>query len=170
MWNGARVCECANRPAGLCLQQKVIIQNELLCGMCQGVPWGIVRCNTCQQCYCRNCITQRIQKISQKCIKCGQYFKEAESDMNLIEFLEQQQFNCYFKDDGCNQVVQYTNFETHISACSFRRRVCQLCGSMYFQKDQPVHKKSCWDIEIKCEECTQVMSKKEKSTHTKLDW
>ena len=104
------------------------IMNTFVCIICYGVSINPVKCDGCQTVYCKTCLPAdafnkhaKPDKKSSYCSKkytchkmCG--FKTV-SELGRIEknILNSLAFKCQHADDGCKEIILYSNLKKHLS-------------------------------------------------------
>ena len=67
--------------------------------------------------FCKTCIDAYLQQKN-KCPTCKIIF-EYKSNNYIINLLNKQQFKCIFENDGCKDILSYSEYLNHINNCKY---------------------------------------------------
>ncbi|UJR11011.1 hypothetical protein I4U23_015195 [Adineta vaga] len=114
---------------------------ELLCSICQNVLWKPVACITCENAFCSKCIHMWIERLDVSCqttcpFKCNFNKKRAPPILNSL--LSKLKIYCVYRDNGCQQILNYDVLENHQQTCDYKDIVCPVC-QMCITKQDPTN-------------------------------
>lgn len=142
-----------------------IFASELICSICLEVARDPKNCKTCQNLFCKFCISKQIQ--ANKC--CPNRCNYIEEDLNLSfkKLLYKIQLKCLFFSQGCDQLIDYENFDKHINTCSQGNYIClsKLCSFEGPLKEILLHVSTCPMKIVVCIYCSKEIYKIEYDTH-----
>ena len=85
-----------------------ILGDNIICSICQELLYDPVQCESCQNCFCKECITQWIKKSKSCPFKCEKIiFKGNRFVKNILSILK---FKC---DNNCDYEIPYLEIEKH---------------------------------------------------------
>lgn len=84
------------------------ISQYTTCVICEGIAWNPVQCESCENCFCEECLV-KWQKESKHCpFRCLNATYKKNKIINKL--LSQLELNC---QNGCGQVIKYDNLLNH---------------------------------------------------------
>ena len=119
-----------------------VIQNEidisnLICPICYNILKQPRFCssNKNSHSFCKECIDKYLE-INNKCPICKNIFEnkiknEIENELDKLEF------KCLFYKEGCNEVVKYLEYFSHIYSCKYNNLIyeCKIDKYNYLKKE-----------------------------------
>ncbi|CAF1383224.1 unnamed protein product [Adineta ricciae] len=104
--------------------------SELECPICHNILWKPVACNTCENAFCAYCIHKWINQRDSKSEKICPFactFEEKRAPPVLNKLLTKLQIYCAYRDNGCQQILNYDALETHQKTCEYKSIICSVC-------------------------------------------
>ena len=122
-------------------QDKVIKKeniDDLICPICFYVLKNPISCsnNKNAHTFCKECIDQYL-KENNKCPVCKINF-EYKINNELIKSLNKLLFECLFKENGCKEILSYSEYLNHINICKYNNNIqykCNIKKYNYNKKD-----------------------------------
>ena len=95
---------------------------DLICPICYCILKEPINCsdNKNAHYFCKECIDIFL-KESNKCPTCKQNF-EYKINEKLKTELKELSFKCMFKNEGCNDIIPYSEYLNHINNCKYTNR------------------------------------------------
>ena len=150
------------------------VDRNFICLICSNVLKDPVLCPGNHHCFCRACITKRLEN-SQKCPRCDDQLTVetlAEPQRMIKQMLNELNIHCVYVDKGCQEIVQLQKLDSHEATCGFMPAVCknQGCGATLNQRDLIHHESEvCEFRKLKCHSCgemTKTLTDMEKRIET----
>ena len=153
---------------------------NIICPICYFVLNEPINCsdNKNSHYFCKECIDIFL-KESNKCPTCKQNF-EYKINEKLKTELKELSFKCMFKNEGCNDIIPYSEYLNHINNCKYTNRYeCQIkkynyykkefekCGHIGNKMNLDKHYKLCAFIQYKCIFCNESILKIDIKEHVK---
>jgi len=155
-------------PTDFILPQFEKLCEELICEICLGVVYNPVICGICLTPYGSECLSSWFINHKNKCPKrCS--FVRMELPLITKKIMNKIEFNCMHKDKGCNAIIHYEDFYTHVNSCDYADYKCLIDGCSetgpkgYIQ----AHVHQCDNYLHQCNYCKTVMKSKEYYYHMK---
>ena len=117
--------------------------------------------------FCKDCIDKYIQENNNnKCPICKLNFEYKNNNEINIK-LNKLEFKCLYKNEGCNNIIKYSDYLNHINNCIYNKYECQIkkynynikkfeiCGFKSNIKDIETHIKNCAFIKYYCIFCDE---------------
>ena len=99
--------------------------SELECSICHNILWKPVSCKTCENAFCAYCIHKWIKQHDICPFACK--FEEKRAPPVLDKLLSKLQIYCVYRDNGCQQILNYDALETHQKTCEYKSIICSVC-------------------------------------------
>lgn len=100
------------------------IKQFAVCSICTGILINPVQCVSCENCFCKSCISDWLSKSKSCPFKCKHTsFKESRLIKSLLEPLI---VKC---PNDCNAEVKYEDLQAHEQTCPKNLTNCPLCDS-----------------------------------------
>ena len=146
---------------------------NLLCPICYCILKNPKSCSDKKNShlFCKDCIDQYIQKNNNnKCPLCKLNFEYKNNNEINIK-LNKLEFKCLYKNEGCNDIIKYSDYLNHISNCIYNKYICQIkkynyntkrfeiCGFKSNKKNIENHIKKCAFMEYYCIFCNKNIFK-----------
>ena len=140
------------------------------CPICLNVLKDPMSCsdNKNSHSFCKECIEKYIHENNNNtCPTCKQIFQnKINNDIN--ESLNKLSFNCYYKNEGCNKIISYSDYLNHIKNCEYNNEYeCHVKKFNYINKEFEIcgvkdnktnienHLKSCALMKLNCLFCNE---------------
>jgi len=149
----------------LILSQFEGLSEELICPICLDIVWHPICCLNCSSPYGDKCLNNWFKYNS----LCPKQCKFEKSEVNLLlkRIINKIEFNCLYKENGCNTIIKYEHFYHHVNSCDFANYRCSAEGCEIQGSRQTLieHLKICeFGIE-KCTTCSITLKRKEFFEH-----
>ena len=144
------------------------IDESLLCGICQEVPFHPEECVTCQNMFCSECITAWIEKKAKCPYSCPPPYQSSRPHKLIRQALSALKYTCKNKENGCEEVLAMESIEKHEGKCGFGKIKCPIseeCKEEMMRKELEEHEKICEYFMIKCEKCEFSVARKLFANH-----
>ena len=144
------------------------IDESLLCGICQEIPFKPEECTTCQNLFCSECIRAWIDKKSKCPFDCPAPFSSTKPHKLIRQALSNLKYRCKNQENGCEEIIILESLEKHEGKCEFAKLKCPFsneCSKELLRKDCEEHHKSCEFALISCEKCLFEIKRKELESH-----
>ena len=142
----------------------------LKCKICLNILLNPYDCSKCGNTFCYTCIN-KLKESMKKCpFGCIDY-EIMPSSFGLKRFLEQLNFTCLNKENGCNEIISYNNLEQHDKNCKYINSICpnNQCGKTIQWNLLNNHiQNECLYTLFECPKCHLKINRKEFLTHTKI--
>ena len=154
-------------------------KNDFICPICFYVLNKPISCSDKKNShsFCEQCIKEYL-KENYKCPSCKLFF-EYKINNDLYNELNQLPFKCLYKDEGCNDIISYSEYLNHINKCKYgnMKYECQIkkynntnkefvkCGFIWNKINMKNHLNLCALIKYKCLFCNEVIIKKNLEEH-----
>ena len=142
----------------------------LKCKICLNILLNPYDCSKCGNTFCYSCIN-KLKESMKKCpFGCVDY-EIMPSSFAIKKFLEQLNFTCLNKENGCNEIIPYNNLEQHDKNCSYINAICpnNQCGKKIQWNSLKNHlQNECLYTLFECPNCHLKLNRKEYSTHSKI--
>ena len=101
---------------------------DLICPICFYVLKNPISCSSNKNAhsFCKECIEQYL-KGSNKCPTCKLNF-EYKINNGLNDALNKLNFECLFKNEGCKEILSYSEYLNHINICKYDNNVQYECN------------------------------------------
>ena len=110
---------------------------DLICPICLQILKNPVCCSDKinSHPFCKDCIDEFL-KEKNKCPICKLLF-EYKNNKNIIDKLNMLSFHCMFKNEGCNEILSYSEYLNHINNCKYNdnKYECQIGKYNYENKE-----------------------------------
>ena len=154
---------------------------NLICAICLNVLKNPISCSDKNNChsFCKECIDGYL-KESNNCPTCKENF-EYKKNYLLNNKLVKLNFNCAFKNEGCNSIIPYSDYLNHINNCKYNNSTyeCRImkynynykefkkCGYTGNKLDIENHFKLCAYIKCNCLFCNKFVLQMNLEEHAK---
>ena len=142
----------------------------LKCKICLNILLNPYDCSKCGNTFCYSCIN-KLKESMKKCpFGCTDY-EIMPSSFAIKKFLEQLNFTCLNKENGCNEIISYNNLEQHDKNCNYINTICpnNQCGIKIQWNLLNNHiQNECLYTLFECPKCHLKINRKEFGTHTKI--
>ena len=142
----------------------------LKCKICLNILLNPYDCSKCGNSFCFSCIN-KLKESDKKCpFGCTDY-EIMPSSFAIKKFLNQLQFSCLNKENGCNEIISYNNIEQHDKNCEYINSICpnNQCGMKLPWHLLKNHlQNECLYTLFECEKCHLKLNRKELVSHNKL--
>ena len=165
-----------NIPGGIPLSRVIDLEKHekilpvLKCKICLNILLNPYDCSKCGNTFCYTCIN-KLKESMKKCpFGCIDY-EIMPSSFAIKKFLEQLNFTCLNKDNGCNEIISYNNLEQHDKNCKYINSICpnNQCGKTIQWNLLNNHiQNECLYTLFECPKCHLKINRKEFLTHTKI--
>ena len=98
---------------------------DFICQICLSFVINPVECQTCDCIFCRRCIHDYTLYSKHCPNRCPPNFKPV--NRILKNMINQVRVNCAFFHKGCNEILNYENYERHIKQCEYAPYMCLKC-------------------------------------------
>ena len=142
---------------------------DLICPICLNVLKNPISCSDKKNShsFCKECIDTFL-KENNKCPICKLIF-EYKINNNLQKELNKLSFKCQFKNEGCNEILFYSDYLNHIFNCKYnniqyecnvkkydyKRKEFKKCGYLGNKNEIEIHFKLCGLNEYECIFCNE---------------
>ena len=155
-------------PKDIQVADKNILQ-DWTCGICQELVFNPMICDNCNYICCKDCIEENMKKCKYICpIKCK---SPAYRILNVTEnkYINNIKLRC--KHEGCNEFIEYTNYNDHLEHCQKRLYQCNNhpCKSQGIYKQMVEHSKICQYRTVYCKLCKKPFTYIDKDKHFSMD-
>ncbi len=132
---------------------------EMTCPICISLVFNPVHCKKCTNLICKSCIDAWLLK-SPNCPLCNEEFFPNEPVNFVKNSLSQIKSKCLNSKPtqesdetpsedsnlnyGCQMLIRYNDYESHIRACDFRPYTCTTCNTKCLRKEMLEHEKTCF--------------------------
>eukprot|EP00475_Leptophrys_vorax_P001846 TRINITY_DN11032_c0_g1_i1.p1 TRINITY_DN11032_c0_g1~~TRINITY_DN11032_c0_g1_i1.p1 ORF type:complete len:449 (+),score=76.19 TRINITY_DN11032_c0_g1_i1:8-1354(+) len=158
------------------IEEKTVIDNDLLCMICQNVLLDPRQLSGCKHSYCKSCLDQW-SKLQKRCPACRTTMQENAPNEKATEHITKLQVKCRNHDMGCVATGVLgsapTFWDTHEAAdCQIKK--CQYCG--FRTTELQVHLETCDQVTVPCPfhkiGCTVTPKKAEVQDHVDacIEW
>ena len=142
----------------------------LKCKICLNILLNPYDCSKCGNTFCCSCIT-RLKDSNKSCpFGCTDY-DIIPSSFAIKKFLNQLNFSCLNKDNGCEEIIPYSNIEQHDKNCECINSVCpnENCGiKMPWNLLKNHIQNECNYTLFECDKCRIKLSRNEIQFHKKM--
>ena len=142
----------------------------LKCKICLNILLNPYDCSKCGNTFCYSCIN-KLKESNKKCpFGCTDY-DIMPSSFAIKKFLNQLQFQCLNKENGCNEIISYNNIEQHDKNCEYINSICpnNQCGIKVPWNLLKNHiENECLYTLYECDKCHLKLNRKEIESHDKL--
>jgi len=145
---------------------------ELTCELCSLILHCPTNCAECESSFCRDCLTdyRAVKKDNGATCPKGCIAQERKPHMIILNLLSNLQVTCAFKQNGCKEVINHKELESHEAQCGFKQVACQGCEVMLLATEIKEHEHSCDLIKVQCEKCLTILTRKEqKESHNEIN-
>ncbi|CAF3763715.1 unnamed protein product [Adineta steineri] len=133
---------------------------DLECALCHEVLWKPVACQLCETPFCHPCIHQQL-KTDLKCPNGCNFYIERKCPPFISKVLSRLQISCFYKPNGCQQVLNYDALEKHEFECQYQLVPCSGCELNIMKTDLTAHQLTCKAIKVICKDCRLVYKRGE---------
>ena len=154
--------------------------DDYICPICLYLLKNPLNCSDAKNShsFCKECILKYIQQNNNNtCPTCKQIFQSIIKN-DIIESLNKLSFNCYFKKEGCNKIILYSDYLNHINNCeynnvyechikkyNYKRKEFEICGIKDNKINIENHLKSCAFMKFYCVFCNENILQKDLEEH-----
>ena len=142
----------------------------LKCKLCLNILLNPYDCSKCGNTFCYSCIN-KLKESNKKCpFGCTEY-DITPSSFAIKKFLNQLQFSCLNKENGCKEIISYNNIEQHDKNCEYINSMCpnNQCGVKLPWNLLKNHiQNECIYTLYECDKCHVKLTRKELEKHDKL--
>ena len=126
---------------------------NLICPICYNILKNPISCNSTEKShsFCEECINESLKR-NNKCPLCKQKF-EYKKNKKFDKLLHKLKFECIYSEDGCQDILDYSMYLSHIENCGFREILYECQIEKYSES------------ELKFEKCGYVGSIKRINRH-----
>jgi hypothetical protein len=134
-----------------------ILGDNTICSICQEVFYEPVQCQSCQNCFCKECILSWMKKSKACPFKCEKpEYKENRFVNNILSILK---FKC---DNGCDKEIQYSEITKHYEEdcvkINFKEKYFEILNLMApFSHIHPLNVILYKSSNYKCDLCIRVL-------------
>ena len=142
----------------------------LKCKICLNILQNPYDCSKCGNTFCYNCINKLKESMNKCPYGCVDY-EIMPSSFAIKKFLEQLNFTCLNKDNGCKEIISYNNLEQHDKNCNYINVVCpnsQCSLKIRWNLLNNHLQNECLYTIYECQKCHMKLNRKEYLTHTKI--
>ena len=156
-------------------------KEDLICPICFFVLKNPISCSDKKNShsFCKDCIDEYL-KENNYCPTCKLNF-EYKTNNELINKLDKFSFNCLFNNEGCNDIISYSDYLYHINNCKYNniKYGCNIkkydyhlkefknCGFRGRKQDMENHFKLCGYTKYKCIFCNEDILQMHLEEHVK---
>ena len=142
----------------------------LKCKLCLNILLNPYDCSKCGNTFCYSCIS-KLKQSNKKCpFGCTDY-EITPSSFAIKKFLNQLKFSCLNKENGCNEIISYSNIEQHDKNCEYINAICpnnQCRIKLPWNLLKNHVQNECPYTLYECDKCHLKLNRKEYETHNKL--
>ena len=142
----------------------------LKCKICLNILLNPYDCSKCGNTFCYTCIN-KLKESMKKCpFGCTDY-EIMPSSFAIKKFLEQLNFTCLNKENGCKEIISYNNIDQHDKNCKYINSICpnNQCGIKIQWNLLNNHiQNECLYTLFECPKCHMKINRKEFVPHTKI--
>lgn len=152
----------------LVLEPNEKIDESLICGICQEVPFRPEECATCQNIFCSECISKWLEKKTKCPFDCPPPYQGTKPHKLIRQALGSLKYRCINQENGCEEIICLDSLAKHEGKCAFAKIKCpfsQECSAEFLRKELEEHEKFCEFVLLKCEKCRFDLNRKELKTH-----
>ena len=142
----------------------------LKCKICLNILLNPYDCSKCGNTFCYTCINKLKESMKNCPFGCIDY-EIMPSSFAIKKFLEQLNFTCLNKENGCNEIISYNNLEQHDKNCKYINTTCpnSQCGIKIQWNLLNNHiQNECLYTLFECPKCHIKINRKELSAHKKI--
>lgn len=152
------------------LEKNQNLLSVLKCKICLNILLNPYDCSKCGNTFCYSCIN-RLKESMRACpFGCCNY-EIMPSSFAIKKFLEKLNFSCLNKENGCNEIISYSNIEQHDKNCKFINSSCPntQCGmKMQWTLLENHIQKECPFTIFECPKCHIKLPRKELESHNNI--
>ena len=103
---------------------------DLICPICFYVLKNPISCSSNKNAhsFCKECIDHYLnENDNDKCPICKLKF-EYKNNNELIDSLNKLSFECFFKKEGCKDILSYSEYLNHINICKYNNNIQYKCN------------------------------------------
>ena len=142
---------------------------DLICPICYCILKEPINCsdNKNSHSFCKKCIDKYLEN-KDKCPTCKLNF-EYKINNEIYNKLNKLLFKCIFKNEGCNEIISYSEYLNHINNCkynnmryrcavkkyNYERKEFEECGYIGNKINMNKHFKLCGYNNLKCKFCNE---------------
>lgn len=152
----------------LVLEEKEKIDESLICGICQEVPFRPEECTTCQNIFCSECISKWLEKKTKCPFDCPPPYQGTKPHKLIRQALGNLKYRCINQENGCEETICLDSLMKHEAKCGFAQIKCpfsQECSAEFMRKEMEEHEKVCEFVLLKCEKCHFDLKRKDLKSH-----
>lgn len=152
----------------LVLGENEKVDESLLCGICQEVPFRPEECNSCQNIFCTDCISQWLEKKAKCPFDCPLPFQSNKPHKMIRQALGALKYRCLNRENGCEEIIMLESLSKHEGKCEFGKIKCPFspdCSIEMFRKEKEKHEETCEYVVLKCEKCLFEVLRKDLKDH-----
>ena len=123
-------------PALFCSE----VDSYFICPICYFVASDPLTCSSCEQIYCKGCVSRYVSIKENKCILCKLSLNLAVLRKFPKKIYESFFLYCPNYNYGCRYEGGIQEIHNHILGCQFKKLSClsPLCAHNFLLKDQPI--------------------------------
>jgi hypothetical protein len=144
------------------------LTDDLICPICSNLVFNPVICKETQCIFCKECITKWVKKIgdSASCPQCQQVFIFDVLPRLIKNLINRVKLRCFFHQQGCQVIVLYEQFISHVKSCEFSTYKCLVSPQCNFSgtKNEVLSHINICSITT-CKYCEKEFSKKSLEDH-----
>ena len=142
---------------------------DLTCPICLFILKEPVSCSEKNNShnFCKECIDKYLQD-NNNCPTCKLNF-EYKKNKKIIDALNKLSFYCLYKNEGCNEILSYSDYLSHFKNCKFHndiyeckikkynyaKKEFEICSYTNDKKNMEIHLKKCGLPKYKCLYCSE---------------
>ena len=137
----------------------------LECPCCLNLVWEPVDCQNCKNIFCNSCAQNIVEKYGNKCPMCNISpfnFSKAFFAKKVLDLI-----NIKCINEGCNEILNYSNYLNHLKICSdikyaCKNNGCSFSGSKLMMEN---HINKCPFRKVRCEKCNRLIKLNKEENH-----
>ena len=144
------------------------VSEDFICPICLNIVFDFVACAQCRKLFCKKCIEQTLEKVSDSCPLC----RKSPFNCSNEEELKHLFINIHLKcpNEFCDKIILYSEYITHLEMCTYRKYHCVNDGCdyenvLYNKIDMKIHSNECIHRIVSCRFCEKKMKKIELNEH-----
>ena len=122
-------------PFEYLIKQNDDFKQLIECPICLKILCNPITCSKCAKSFCNGCLNLSLIK-SKKCPLCQCKFTDNKiMGRTIRNFLDICKFKCIYENLGCDEIILYSNFFTHINNCIHGEYKCNTIKYHYTIRD-----------------------------------